>query len=107
MKNQTRKFEFTGAAGQKLDGRLELPLTGQVRAVALFAHIASPVQRRAMARREFRLRSRRRASLHCALILPVLAAAAVNLPIAVLRPMSMIWSPRPMLCAIPMLARRS
>jgi len=38
MKNQTRKFEFTGAAGQKLDGRLELPLTGQVRAVALFAH---------------------------------------------------------------------
>ena len=38
MKNQTRKFEFTGAAGQNLDGRLELPLAGKPRAVALFAH---------------------------------------------------------------------
>jgi len=38
MENQTRKFEFAGAEGQKLDGRLELPLSGKPRAVALFAH---------------------------------------------------------------------
>lgn len=38
MHNRTEKFTFTGRNGQKLDGRLELPLAGNPKAVALFAH---------------------------------------------------------------------
>lgn len=38
MHHITEKFAFTGSNGQKLDGRLERPLAGPVRAVALFAH---------------------------------------------------------------------
>ena len=34
----TEKFTFTGANGQQLDGRLEKPLYGRPRGVALFAH---------------------------------------------------------------------
>lgn len=38
MAHKTEIFRFTGSNGQRLDGRLERPLTGNVRAVALFAH---------------------------------------------------------------------
>ncbi len=38
MTHKTEKFRFTGSNGQKLDGRLERPIDGQIRAVALFAH---------------------------------------------------------------------
>ncbi len=38
MSNKTEKFQFTNAAGIKLDGRLEHPVTGKIRGVALFAH---------------------------------------------------------------------
>jgi putative redox protein len=34
----TERLQFTGQKGQKLDGRLEKPISGQIRAVALFAH---------------------------------------------------------------------
>ena len=38
MKSRSEKFVFTGAEGQTLNGRLESPANGPVRAVALFAH---------------------------------------------------------------------
>ncbi len=38
MSVKTEKFQFTNAAGIKLDGRLENPVTGKIRAIALFAH---------------------------------------------------------------------
>lgn len=38
MKITSEKFQFTGSAGQILDGRLERPASGPVRAIALFAH---------------------------------------------------------------------
>lgn len=38
MQNRSVRFQFEGKGGQKLDGRLELPLSGKPRAVALFAH---------------------------------------------------------------------
>lgn len=38
MSVKTEKFQFTNAAGMKLDGRLENPVTGKVRGIALFAH---------------------------------------------------------------------
>ena len=38
MSVKTEKFKFTNAAGLVLDGRLENPVTGKIRAIALFAH---------------------------------------------------------------------
>lgn len=38
MSSRTEKFQFTGQAGQTLDGRLELPRGAQPLAFALFAH---------------------------------------------------------------------
>lgn len=38
MSVKTEKFQFINAAGIKLDGRLENPVTGKIRAIALFAH---------------------------------------------------------------------
>jgi len=38
MKTLSEKFQFTGDNGQVLDGRLERPVSGPARAVALFAH---------------------------------------------------------------------
>jgi len=38
MSVKTEKFIFTNAVGVKLDGRLENPVTGKIRGIALFAH---------------------------------------------------------------------
>lgn len=38
MHNQSQKFQFTGVNGQRLDGRLEMPMSRRPKAVALFAH---------------------------------------------------------------------
>lgn len=37
-KGITERFQFTGKHGQKLDARLEKPVSGHIRATALFAH---------------------------------------------------------------------
>lgn len=38
MTTKTEPFKFENANGQLLDGRLEMPMSGRIRAVALFAH---------------------------------------------------------------------